>query len=178
MSGVTRISPNITLEQAVHSNTAIAEKIDNSTNDSDLISNAQFVAINCFEKAVVNFGLAKIWFDSFYRCIALNSEIGGAPSSQHCKFQAIDQYGKDGLSNCELFLWEKDNIEYDQLILEKKKGTDACWVHVSFSKTHNRKQVLIAKEVKKIVEGKEKLIVQYFPYTKELFNEIYPIHAI
>lgn len=167
---MTLISPHITLEQAVHSDTAIANKIDNSTKDDELISNATYVAINCFEKALNHFGLDKIWFTSFYRSIALNSHLGGAPSSQHCKFQAIDQYGKNGLSNCELFLWEKDNLEYDQLILEEKKGDDACWVHVSYSKSHNRKQVLIAK--------KESGVMKYYPFSKELFNELYPNHKI
>lgn len=176
---MTKLSPNITLEQAVHSETAIREKIDNSTNDAELISNGTYVALYIFEKAVAHFGLAKIWFESFFRCTLLNSEIGGAPSSQHTKFQAIDMHGREGLLNVDLFHWCKDNLEYDQLILEKKRGDDACWVHASYSKTHNRKEVLIAKEVTiKGNDGKDKIVTKYYPYSKSLFNEIYPKHAI
>ena len=47
--------------------------------------------------------------NSFFRSAALNNEIGGASSSQHCKGQAIDiddVYG--GKSNAEMFNWIKE----------------------------------------------------------------------
>ena len=48
----------------------------------------------------------------------------------------IDTHNKE--NNRKLFDYIKDNLEFDQLIDEK----DMSWVHVSFRKYNNRKQVL------------------------------------
>jgi zinc D-Ala-D-Ala carboxypeptidase len=49
-----------------------------------------------------------------------------------------------GIDNKVLFNWIKDNMEFDQLILEyyKEGIPDSGWVHVSWSSAGNRKQIL------------------------------------
>ena len=58
------------------------------------------------------------------------------------------------IDNKELAMWIKDNIEFDQLILEFYKDNDpnSGWVHVSYNGDKNRKEFLIAtREEEKIV---------------------------
>lgn len=69
----------------------------------------------------------------------------GSSTSQHERGQAIDlQF--PGKTNTEIYnisIWIRDNLNYDQLILEY--GGNKPWIHVSFnnegnrSNTHNRK---------------------------------------
>ena len=53
-----------------------------------------------------------------------------------------------GITNRQIFDYIKDNLEFDQLIYEdvKPDGT-AGWVHVSYNKDRNRKEILIMKRV-------------------------------
>ena len=49
-----------------------------------------------------------------------------------------------GTSNLELAQWIRDNLEFDQLILEYWNGSDpnSGWVHVSFREGRNRNEVM------------------------------------
>jgi zinc D-Ala-D-Ala carboxypeptidase len=51
-----------------------------------------------------------------------------------------------GIPNAELAEWIKDNLEYNQLILEfyTPGVPDSGWVHVSYIPEDNKKQVLTA----------------------------------
>ena len=82
---------------------------------------------------------------SGYRSKVLNHYIGGSLRSQHCEGKAadIDQDGMGGVSNKEIFEYIKNNLEFDQLINEH----DYSWVHVSYNKGKNRRQVLDALKV-------------------------------
>ena len=75
---------------------------------------------------------------SGYRCKELNTAVGGRPTSQHMKGEAADITAGSKDENKKLFDYIRDNLPFDQLIDEQ----DYSWVHVSFSKKGNRKQVL------------------------------------
>lgn len=80
-----------------------------------------------------------IFVTSGFRNKAVNKAVGGVPSSQHTKGEAVDisVYTKHG--NKILFHLILEHLEYDQLINEN----DYSWIHVSFTtKRPNRKQVL------------------------------------
>lgn len=79
-----------------------------------------------------------IYVNSGYRSEALNKAVEGASNSQHLLGQAADIDTGSKAENKKLFDYIKDNLEFDQLIDEK----DLAWVHVSYNKNHNRKQVL------------------------------------
>ena len=89
-----------------------------------------------------------IYISSFYRSPELNKAIGGAKNSQHAKGEAMDLdadvYGK--LRNSDIGDYIKANLDFDQLIFEfwDKSTTDYSWIHVSYKKSGNRKQVLEA----------------------------------
>ena len=85
---------------------------------------------------------------SGFRDIILNRHLGSADSSQHCLGMAADIEIFD-LPNNELSDWIKENLMFDQLILEyydSAEGPNSGWVHVSYNPTisMNRKEYLIA----------------------------------
>lgn len=78
--------------------------------------------------------------NSAYRCVRLNTSIGGASKSQHLTGHAADI---EDFKNGNEFLLRKIvelKLPFDQLINEFKFQ----WVHVSFDPSRNRRQVLEA----------------------------------
>lgn len=76
---------------------------------------------------------------SGFRSDKLNKAVGGASTSQHCKGQAVDLQCVD---NMKLLHIIEELGNYDQLIYEYGTDTQPAWVHVSYSKGHNRKEKL------------------------------------
>ena len=56
----------------------------------------------------------------------------------------LDAHIFGGVTNREIFDYIKDNLEFDQLIFEFGTEEEPDWVHVSYNKGNNRKQVLRA----------------------------------
>ena len=86
---------------------------------------------------------------SGYRSEELCLAIGSKITSQHAKGQAAD-FEIYGLSNKELADWINENLDYDQLILEywREEDPNSGWVHCSYNRIGNRKQVLTAVKEK------------------------------
>jgi hypothetical protein len=105
------------------------------------LENLKDLALNVFQPIRDHFKVP-IHISSGYRSRILNNAVNGAAKSQHCLGEAID-IDVDGTSitNKQVFDFIKDNLEFDQLINE----FDYSWVHVSFKKGLNKKQVLRAK---------------------------------
>lgn len=128
-----KLSPNFTLEELTHSNTAIVNGIDN-TPDADTIERLKLLCCRILEPVRDQF---QIPFSphSGYRCVELNKIVGGSESSQHIKGQAVD-FSIPSVSNYEVAKWIAVNLIYDQLILEPG------WVHCSIVSGQNRMQCL------------------------------------
>ncbi len=83
-----------------------------------------------------HFGLP-VTISSWYRCPALNKAIGGVDKpgkiSQHVLGEAVD-FEIPGVPNAEVAAWIRDNLEFDQCILEFYKPgiPDSGWIHVSY----------------------------------------------
>jgi hypothetical protein len=87
-----------------------------------------------------------IKINSIFRSAAVNKAIGGSSTSQHCANNgaAMDIDDTHGaMSNNDMGIWIMTNLDFDQLIFEKPVGKKSSWIHVSYKKTGNRKQVLI-----------------------------------
>lgn len=157
------ISKYVTYKEATSSPTAIRNNIDN-TPTKDILDNMKHVAVNLFDKVRDHFD-NPLQVNSFYRCPALNTAIGGSKTSDHMRGFSIDV---DGIynTNTEIFHYVRLHCEFDQLIAEFKDGDHPAWIHMSLRKEGNRKQVLIAyhDENKKTI---------YAPYTDTLFVKIY-----
>jgi hypothetical protein len=63
------------------------------------------------------------------------------------KGEAIDMSAVN-VSNAELFEEALKLEQFDQLIWEFGTDKNPAWIHISYSKTHNRKQVLVATKSK------------------------------
>ena len=106
---------------------------------------------HCLEPTRQHFGLP-IQVTSGYRCELLNRLVGGVSTSQHLRGEAADitvprKHWPFCYTNTEqiarlLFQWMRDNVDYDQLILEHQGGR--WWVHVScrVDLRKNRRQAL------------------------------------
>jgi len=136
-----RLSPHFTLSELTKSHTAIRLGIDNQP-DENQTQNLKRVAENILEPVRVHF--AKPFSPSSgFRCLELNTAIGSKPTSQHTKGEAVD-FEVPGFPNREVAIWVRDNLEFDQLILEFYNPEEPMsgWVHVSLKETDNRKQAL------------------------------------
>jgi len=149
---VDNISDHISYKEATKSNTATRKGIDNTPN-GDQIFNMMLVANHCFEP-LREYHDDAIGISSFFRSGELNSAIGGSQTSQHCAGEeteleeaAIDidaDIYNTGITNCEIFHFLKDNVEFDQLIWEFGSDDEPAWVHVSYRKDGNRGEILVA----------------------------------
>ena len=141
-----RISDHITYAEAIHSNTAKRKGIDNTPNPNQ-IEAMKLLAEKVFEPLREWVG-GPIKVNSFFRSPELNTAIGGSKTSQHCKGQAIDVDDVYGYkTNAEMYHWVKENLDFDQLILEyhKPEEPNSGWIHCSYKgPTDNRKQTLRA----------------------------------
>ena len=79
-----------------------------------------------------------ITVNSGYRCPRLYEAVGGVEDSQHVRGEAADIDTGNVVENRRLFEHVRDQLEFDQLIWE----CGGAWVHVSYKKVGNRKQVL------------------------------------
>jgi zinc D-Ala-D-Ala carboxypeptidase len=136
-----KLSKHFSLEEMTKSQTAVRKGIDN-TPPPEVIENLKELCENVLEKIRIHFG-KPVLVSSGYRGPKLNRAIGGAKKSQHLTGQAAD-IEIPGVDNSVLFCWIRDNIVFDQLILEfHKKGVpDSGWVHVSWNSKGNRKQAI------------------------------------
>tara|TARA_R100001015_G_C4631372_1_gene193828 strand:- start:1900 stop:2391 length:492 start_codon:yes stop_codon:yes gene_type:complete len=135
-----KISKNISYKESIHSQTAKRKGIKNEPNEEQLA--------NMFTIAEMIFQPLRAWvggpikINSFFRSPELNAAIGGAykikngkkvQTSQHCKGQAMDLddvYGHK--TNAEMYMYIKENLDFDQLIWEFGDDENPNWIHVSY----------------------------------------------
>jgi len=142
-----RISKHISYKEAVGSNYAKQKGIKNKPNEEQ-VENMKLLAEKVFEPLREWVG-CPIRVNSMFRSLELNTALKGSKTSSHMKGEAMDitsmACGKENCkSNLEMFHWIKDNLEFDQLIWEF--GKEPKWLHVSYNKDNNRKQVLVTKK--------------------------------
>ena len=139
-----RISKNISYKEGVYSITADRLGLENKPTEEHL-ANMKEVAEKVFQplRTWVN---APIKINSFYRSPELNKAIGGSSKSQHCKGQAMDiddTYGH--ATNADMFMYIRENLDFDQMIWEFGDDKNPNWVHVSYvSPEDNRNRCLKA----------------------------------
>ena len=141
---MSKLSKYTTLQELIKSNLAEVHKISNLPN-SEQIRNLKLLCIEVFDKVREHFG-KPIGITSGFRSIELNQRIGGSKNSQHMEGKAIDIDGDllGGVCNKDIFEYIKNNCTFDQLIWEFGSENAPDWVHVSYNKGVNRKQILRA----------------------------------
>lgn len=126
-----------TLKEMINSNTAKSKGIDNTPTWSivlnllELVQNVLDPIREAYKKPIT--------VNSGYRCIELNRAVGSKDNSQHVLGLAADITVGSKEANKQLFEFIQNNIDtWDQLIDEH----DYQWIHISYNKNNNRKQVL------------------------------------
>lgn len=144
---VIQLSANLSLAEMLRSESAKRAGIDNIPT-AEHVKNMRLLAENIFQP-IRNHFKVPIHISSGYRSRELNKAIGGSQTSQHSKGEAIDiDMDNTSISNRDVFMFIKDNLEFDQLIWEFGTTGNPAWVHVSYnSNGKQRKQVLIARKI-------------------------------
>ena len=132
------LSEHITMAEA----TRTYCKEANLPGEKELV-NMALLAHKVFEPLRMAVGFP-INITSFYRSPAVNKAVGGSPTSQHVTGQAMDLQvpGKNKM----LFNIIRGSLQFDQLIWEAGTIDEPDWIHVSYKKYGNRRQVLRAKK--------------------------------
>ena len=144
------LSRNFSLQELIKSDTAIRKGIDNNPN-SDQIEKLKALCENILQPVRDHFGTVKV--TSGYRSVELCMAIGSSANSQHAKAEAAD-FECLGVDNAELSDWIKNNLDYDQLILEyyTPGEPNSGWIHCSYIPEGRRASFLHAYKS----EGKTK----------------------
>lgn len=133
-----KLSPNFTLKELTHSETAERLGLDNTPDEK---VKANLVRLARMLEEVRRILGRPIMVNSAYRSLKVNTAIGSRSTSQHVLGCAAD-IRVPGLTPDDIVkAIIKTNIEYDQLIREFDS-----WVHISIPNTFAdkpRKQVLI-----------------------------------
>lgn len=122
---MTKLSPNFSLDELTHSQSAVRAHIDNTPTDPVVLSNLSLTA-HLLEGVRQLLGNHPILVSSGYRCPELNALIGSGRTSQHVLGLAVDftspAFGTPK-QICQHLI--DAGLQFDQLICE---GT---WVHLS-----------------------------------------------
>ena len=137
-----RLSYNFTLSELTRSQTAARMGIDN-TPDEQQIENLQRVCSEILQPVRDHFGIP-FAPSSGFRSVALCEAIGSSSKCQHTKGEAVD-FELPGFDNKEVAEWVRNNLNFDQLILEYYTPDDPSsgWIHCSVVENDNRKECLI-----------------------------------
>ena len=153
-----RVAQNFTLPELVKSSTADRLGISNMPANAQILVNLVNTANLILQPVRDQFG--PIRDNSGYRGPALNKAVGGSKTSQHCKGEAAD-FESSRIGNYKLACWVKDNLEFDQLILEfyTQGEPSSGWVHCSYrTDGQNRGKINTALRIKGKTVYKDGLI--------------------
>ena len=138
-----QLSANFSLLELTKSQTATRKGIDN-TPSPEHQRNLKSLCTRILQPIRDHFNRV-VSVSSGYRSKELCTAIGSKITSQHAKGQAAD-FEIYGLSNQELADWIRNNLSYDQLILEywTPESPNNGWIHCSHNSEGNRKEYLRA----------------------------------
>lgn len=129
---------NFKISELIRSDIAIQNNINNMP-DINSLDNMLNLIFYCLQP-IRNFIKKPMIITSGYRNAKVNKLVNGKSNSQHLKGEAVD-FKITGMNPNQIInIIKNSNIEYDQLINEYDK-----WVHISFVKEKNRKQILYIK---------------------------------
>ena len=136
------LSRNFTLSELTKSDTAIRKGINNNPN-AEQIEKLKALCENILQPVRDHFGRVKV--TSGFRSVDLCLAIGSSSNSQHARAEAAD-FECVGVDNAELADWIKDNLPYDQLIVEyyTPGEPNSGWIHCSYVSDQPRASYLWA----------------------------------
>ena len=138
-----KLTENFSLNELTKRQTAERKGIDNTPSPTHR-DNLKSLCTRILQPIRDHFNRV-VSVSSGYRSEALCIAIGSKTTSQHAKGEAAD-FEIYGLSNGELAEWIRENLDYDQLILEfwTPESPNNGWIHCSYNSEGNRKEYLRA----------------------------------
>lgn len=136
-----KLSPHFTLQELTKSSTATRMGLPNEP-EPHHVSALTHLCETILEPVRVHFGVP-FSPSSGYRSPQLCEAIGSTSKSQHARGEAVD-FEIPGIDNHLVASWVRDNLDFDQLILEGYNDDDknSGWIHCSTKSEGNRKEVL------------------------------------
>lgn len=131
-----KLTKNFTLDEMCKSATARKLRIRNVPSPA-VVSRLKALCENVLQPLRDYMG-EPIIINSGYRSPELNKKVGGVNGSQHVKGEAADIRCETKSYAVKVITFIMMQLEFDQLILERKKGT--YWVHVSYTTDHKNRQ--------------------------------------
>ena len=153
-----KLSKNFSLAEMTKSQTASRMGLDNNPSEDEQ-ENLRLLCERVLQPVRDHFNKV-LTISSGFRNIILSQKIGSSAKSQHCAGEAAD-FEIYGTPNNEVSDWIKENLMFDQLILEfwEPGQPNAGWIHASYKKeiNSNRKEYLMA------IKNPESLQTEYKP---------------
>ena len=123
-----QLSEHFKLSEFTQSGTARRHKVKNVPGPRE-VERLRFLCVKSLEPMRRRFGAIRI--TSGFRCKKLNVLVGGSPTSQHVLGEAADIHTGGRELSEKMFGFAKQNIPFDQLILEHNPAHGIYWLHIS-----------------------------------------------
>lgn len=123
-----QLSEHFKLSEFTQSGTARRHKVKNVPGPRE-VERLRFLCVKSLEPMRRRFGVIRI--TSGFRCKKLNALVGGSPTSQHVLGEAADIHTGGRELSEKMFGFAKQNIPFDQLILEHNPAHGIYWLHIS-----------------------------------------------
>lgn len=123
-----QLSEHFKLSEFTQSGTARRHKVKNVPGPRE-VERLRFLCVKSLEPMRRRFGAIRI--TSGFRCKKLNALVGGSPTSQHVLGEAADIHTGGRELSEKMFGFAKQNIPFDQLILEHNPAHGIYWLHIS-----------------------------------------------
>ena len=139
-----QLSEHFKLSEFTQSGTARRHKVKNVPGPRE-VERLRFLCVKSLEPMRRRFGVIRI--TSGFRCKKLNALVGGSPTSQHVLGEAADIHTGGRELSEKMFGFAKQNIPFDQLILEHSPAHGIYWLHISLrsDRPGNRHEAFFVK---------------------------------
>lgn len=134
---MTQLSTHFSLAEMTASD--MAKRIgDRNQPDAEALARMKDLCLHVLEPLRAHFG-RPVHVNSGFRSLRVNRAVGSGDTSQHRKGEAAD-IEIPGVSNVAVARWIRDNLDFDQLILEGYRSgiPNSGWVHVSWRVSNRR----------------------------------------
>lgn len=139
-----QLSEHFKLSEFTESGTARRHKIKNVPGPRE-VERLRYLCVKSLEPMRRRFGAIRI--TSGFRCKKLNAMVGGSPTSQHVLGEAADIHTGGRELSEKMFGFAKQNVPFDQLILEHNPAHGIYWLHISLrsDRPGNRHEAFFVK---------------------------------
>ena len=151
-----KLTANFSLSELLWSATASQKGIENTPHSPEVEENLKALCESVLQPVADHY-MRAVRINSGYRSPALNAVMpGSSDRSQHCKGEAAD-IEIMGLSNYDLACYIRDELPFDQLILENytQGELNSGWIHVSHGRGRDQRRSVLTM-VWETVQGRRK----------------------